>query len=353
MKTTLRQLEAILLLLACNLGANAAEHLRPPAVPLVAHDPYFSIWSPVDKLTDADTVHWTGKPHRLTSLVRIDGKGFRLMGKEPANVPALPQTSLEVTPTRTICTFEGEGVRLTLTFMTPLLPDKLEFCSRPVTYVKWRYEDLTTSAHKVRAYFDASPEIAVNDPRQAVTWSFQSLVRFPVMGVGTVDQPVLRSKGDDLRIDWGTFYVMAMVPLTNAAIASAEACRRSFIESGILPHTIAPGTPRVVKEDAPVLAFADDLSPGSVGWKGLTALLCYDDIASIRYFGTNLPPAWRWDPIRPSVNALNVLRAAMYDFSPPPLGSSGGAHLDVVCAKFDQELMADLRKVGGDRQDMP
>jgi hypothetical protein len=97
-------------------------------VPLVACDPYFSIWSPADKLTDADTVHWTGKPHRLTSLVRIDGKAFRLMGKEPANVPALPQTNLEVLPTRTIYTFEGEGVRLTMTFMTPALPDDLEVC---------------------------------------------------------------------------------------------------------------------------------------------------------------------------------------------------------------------------------
>ena len=115
------------------LPARRSAALRPPSVPLVACDPYFSIWSPADKLTDADTVHWTGKPHRLTSLVRIDGKGFRLMGKEPANVPALPQTGLEVLPTRTIYTFEGEGVRLTLTFMTAALPDDLMVYSRPVT----------------------------------------------------------------------------------------------------------------------------------------------------------------------------------------------------------------------------
>src|SRR6266850_1983951 len=64
------------LLCVCALAAGAGEALRPPAVPLVACDPYFSIWSPAEKLTDADTVHWTGKPHRLTSLVRIDGKAL-------------------------------------------------------------------------------------------------------------------------------------------------------------------------------------------------------------------------------------------------------------------------------------
>ena len=138
------------------VAAATGAAFRPPSVPLVACDPYFSIWSPADKLTDADTVHWTGKPHRLTSLVRIDGKAFRLMGKEPANVPALPQTGLEVLPTRTIYTFEGEGVRLTLTFMTAALPDDLMIYSRPVTYVTWEAQATDGKEHRWSAYFDAS-----------------------------------------------------------------------------------------------------------------------------------------------------------------------------------------------------
>src|SRR5436189_4009911 len=102
-------------------SSNNPNRLIAPSTPLVAVDPYFSIWSPADRLAEADTTHWTGKPHRLTSLVRIDGKAFRLMAAQPSELPAMQQTGYEISPTHTSYTFADEGVQITLSFMTPAL----------------------------------------------------------------------------------------------------------------------------------------------------------------------------------------------------------------------------------------
>ncbi len=320
--------------------------LVPPATPLVACDPYFSIWSPADKLTDDDTVHWTGKPHRLTSLVLIDGKPYRIMGTSPGAVAALEQKSLTVLPTRTIYTFEGAGVALTLTFLTAALPNDIDVLSRPVTYLTCSVRATDGERHDVKLYFDAASELVVNDARQEVTWETSSLVIQPanpaakpivlaLTQMGSKDQPVLAKRGDDIRIDWGYLYAAApKASVADYTVAAGAAARQAFVEGADLPAT-DPCQPRAASDKTPVAALAFDL--GQVGKPAVSRwlMLAYDDLYSIQYMQKNLRPYWR----RTGWEATDLLGAAARDYET----------LQKRCAAFDAELMTDLAKAGGEK----
>jgi Domain of unknown function (DUF4965)/Domain of unknown function (DUF5127)/Domain of unknown function (DUF1793)/Domain of unknown function (DUF4964) len=310
--------------------------LRPPSVPLVACDPYFSIWSPADKLTDTHTVHWTGKPHRLTSLVRIDGGTFRILGGEPAELPTLAQISVKVLPTRTIYVFEGGTVRLTLTFMTPILPDDLMVYSRPVTYVTWEAQSLDGGSHQVWVYFDASREIAVNVPTQAVAFSRPKIRGMAALAVGSREQPVLAKKGDNLRIDWGHLYVAAPSREKGSTATWDSTAARKFFGSIPKFMPLDVNTTGPLDEDTnAVIAMMFDL--GNVGAKPVSRwlILAYDDEYSIQYFKTNLRPYWRRNGA--GVDELLKLSASEYE------------KLVKRCTAFDEAMMADLRAAGGEQ----
>jgi hypothetical protein len=310
----------------------SAKTFRPPAVPLVACDPYFSIWSPADKLTDANTVHWTGKPHRLTSLVRIDGKAFRLMGKEPADVPALLQTSLEVLPTRTIYTFDGEGVQVTLTFMTAALPEDLDVLSRPVTYVTWTARGTDAKKHQAAFYLDASGEITINNGDQIVAHSHSEIGGLTVEKFGSVEQPVLRKKGDDIRIDWG--YLYAAAPTSEIAWGLIAPTASNVRDNFGTPHAVRMLVPSDAAGNTLLATF--DFKPIAVSSKPVSRwlMLAYDDEYSIQYMKKNLRPYWR----RKGWEAGDLLKAAAADYE----------SLKKRCETFDKEFMADLRKAGGE-----
>ncbi len=305
--------------------------LRPPSVPLVAHDPYFSIWSPADKLTDAETVHWTGKTQRLTSLLRLDGKTVRVMGATPGDIPALPQVDLEVLPTRTLYTFEGGGVRLKLTFMTPALPDDLAILSRPVTYLTWEIVAVDGREHEAALTFEASGEPAVNLPGDEVVSMTQEIGDIATAVVGSRKQAVLARKGDDLRIDWGYFYVAQRKPdVTGMTLSVERGGKREVLQSGTqskgeLMHPVPAGS----------FSMTIDSALGKVGAKPVSRwlMLAYDDQLSIKYFKKNLAPYWR----RAGDDASALLTRAAADYE----------MLKKRCEQFDAGLMEDLRKTGG------
>ena len=88
---------------SCIVGAQTAEMFKPykatdlrlPSVPLVVNDPYFSIWSPYDKLTEGTTRHWTNDEKPLTGLLRVDGQTYCFMGGTPLALKALLPTARE------------------------------------------------------------------------------------------------------------------------------------------------------------------------------------------------------------------------------------------------------------------
>jgi len=311
-----------------------AKDLRPPAAPLVACDPYFSIWAMADRLTDDTTRHWTGTPHPLGGLVRIDGKVFRIIGNEPRRLPAMEQRSLHVLPTRTIYDFEAEGIGITLTFMTPALAQDLDLLARPVTYITWTAQSKDGQPHSVSLYFDASAQIAVNTPDQEVVASRYRLGKLTVLRVGSQEQPILKKSGDNLRIDWGFLYVVtAPAPDVQEVIGNRRTTMNAFAENQPMADSDDLSTPRPAGQGT-MLAYQIDLAKIGSTPVSRYVVLAYDDLFSIEYLYRRLRPYWR----RNGVTARELLEDSLRDYDA----------LNQQCAKFDEELMADMRRVGGE-----
>ncbi len=312
MKVDSRRAASAALLAAAALASSqgaSAQDLRPPAVPLVACDPYFSIWSRANRLTDADTTHWTGSTQRLSSTALIDGKAYRLMGLGPA--PAMDQTGVQVTPTRSIYRFKGAGVAVTLTFTTPALPDDIDLLSRPVTYLTWDVKSADGKPHAVSLSYSNTGEPAVDEPSQKVDWSTVSLPGLKGYRVGTVEQPILQKTGDARRIDWGYLYAVGGAgwnPVTLGKSSDAKDYNRALVRD--LGKVVAAGASAHV-------------------------VLAYDDLYGVQYFTENLRPYWR----RHGMDAAALLRVSERDY----------ATLTKRCVAFDDELTADLTKSGGAR----
>ncbi len=307
---------------------------RPPAVPLVVHNPLFCIWSCGNDLTDDTTRHWTHKANTLCSVIRLDGQPYRIMGVLPEGVPALPQQSVTVLPTRTIYQFEGASVHVTLTFLTPALPNDVDVLSRPLTYLTWDVKSTDGQAHDVSVLFSASSELTIHENKQQVVWERPRIAGFTAMKIGSKDQQYVKRNGDDSRIDWGYAYIAAPTDYSKGAIGNHPALLDSYKNDGTLPGTDDTRQPRAVNDEMPAMALTLDFGKVSTQTVSRRAMIAYDDVYAVDYFGEKCRGYWRRDP---EMNGDKLILLADQQYE----------SLLKRCVAFDDELMADATKLGG------
>ncbi len=274
--------------------------LRPPSVPLITVDPYFSVWSPADRLTDCDPTHWTGKPNPIRGTLTVDGAAYRFLGAGGA--PALAQKSLDVSALSTTAVFAGAGVELTAAFTAQFLPDDLAAFTRPVGMLTLSCRALDGRAHEVTARIAVSEEICLDRAGEdEVTTETVEHGGLTSMKMGNVAQPVLGRDGDDVRIDWGYFY------LTSASERAGA------------------------YQDGTMWVYTDV----DVGESGTLVTFAYDDVESILYFGERLRSFWN----RRGGSILTEIETVF----------AGADALAARCRAFSDKLFADAVRAGGEK----
>ena len=225
-------------------------------------------------------------------------------GEQPRPVTAV-QRSVDVQATQTHYQFTCGPVDLTLSFTAPLLMDNLDLISRPVNYVTYSVQSNDGAAHEVSVSFDATSAWAVNKSLQLADCvsTVETDGDLVYLKTGTSKQNILGTKGDDVRIDWGYFYLAAEKEGTDASV------------------------------DGNVLHLNRNLGKVSRGAKG-KIMVGYDDVYSIQYFGENLRPYWNRSGGRTVKDEFNL---ANIEYE----------KLMKACEKFDCKLMSDARKAGG------
>lgn len=343
MSTALR-LALVLLALASGVPAGDGPAFRPPAVPLIVHDPYLSCWSMADRLTDDWPRHWTGKVHALCGLLRIDGRTWRWCGPQPSGVPEVPameQVSLRVGALSTEYVFAAAGVELRVTFWSVALPWDALALSLPIGFVDFEARATDGGAHAVTAYLDVTSEWVVNTPDQPVQWGRVQLLDHAVARLGTTEQRVLGRAGDDVRLDWGWLY-LATAPFfgegagaDGLALGSHDVVRRGFALDGSLPRSDDLRQPRAAGDDWPVAAVTLPLERADGTLRPARVLLVLDEIRNLELFEQPLRPWWA----RGGSTASDVLKMWA--------GSASAADRTAV-DDFERALHADLVAVGGE-----
>jgi hypothetical protein len=301
-----------------------------PAYPLITHDTYFSVWSFADTLNADSTRHWTGKAQALQGTLEVDSQYYFFLGRpygpmtgDIDTIHAAKEEWVEVRATQTKYQFVCGGVDLTVTFTSPLLLTDLALLSRPLTYVSFRMRNNDGAAHIARLSFDVAGYLAANTPDQPLQTGRGSSGPVSFLKAGTKQQPVLKKKGDDLRIDWGSLYVGA--PTEKGLGMGFRRLGAATKDTALQPIFLAADYPPVTVADDPVEKLA---------------MVAYDEIYSVEFFHHKLQPWWRTHPEGGAKKATmeRLLQQAYADYD----------HVLSRCDTFNKVMYATALDAGGD-----
>ncbi|UGU14915.1 DUF4965 domain-containing protein [Sinomicrobium kalidii] len=242
---------------------------------------------------------------------------------------AAQQKAVNLSATQTTYTLECGPVDVDLTFTSPLLMDDLDLFARPVSYISVKTTPKDGKSHKVQVYFGASSALASNVPGQLMTAEKSATESLSLLKAGTVEQPVLEKKGDNLRIDWGYMYVAAPEAAgTVQNVSSGTEATEHFISGKVTENSVKEGKQLMLNTVFPEEEITSE--------KEHLILLGYDDIYSIQYFEQNLRPWWNRD-------GNNTIRGE--------LDKAYAEYEEVIgkCRDFDRDLHAKAVAAGGEK----
>jgi hypothetical protein len=197
-------------------------------------------------------------------------------------VQAAVQTGREMTATQTKYKFTCGEVDLELSFVSPLLLSDLSLLSRPISYINYIVVPKDAKTHQVQVIFGASSMLSVNDSKEAVIAETYKINNVSIAKTGTKEQPVLKKKGDDVRIDWGYLYLATAARDGKQAIGGLD----DYISSSSRQQPAKTS-------DASRIYLRDENSFTLNGPYERTLLLGYDEIYTVQYFQQNLKPWWK------------------------------------------------------------
>ncbi len=217
--------------------------------------------------------------------------------KKQPEIPLAEQKSVEINATQTIYSFTCGKADLTLTFTSPLLITDLALLSRPVSYITYKVSSNDGQPHAVKVLFSASADVARNKPSQPVIAEKVASPALSVLRAGTVEQPILQKKGDDLRIDWGYMYVAVPKDVHSVQYTGSSLDVLGSFLKGDVQTTASQGVDIVLNT---VIPF------GMVGGTPVERFMemGYDEINPIQYFHTNLKPWWQTGELKTIVQVL-------------------------------------------------